>query len=197
MPKRHASSPQSAEHTGKYARRASPMQVDVKSASPARGVPERSSRPYNTQATKPKTKSPMYHTAKSHSRTYFSIPVSRPPPPPTTKPPLVPVRTKAQPVSRPKISTIPFPHMLRNYYHAQLLKLKQQFGFQPFQLTMRVLVPFFPDKVYAKTSLDIAKDANLHTVVNTLYKDLEKKRNTTVTFETIWMIYRTHAIHLM
>jgi hypothetical protein len=87
--------------------------------------------------------------------------------------------------------------MLRNYYHAQFLKLKQQFGFQPFQVSLRVLVPFYPDKVYANTSLDIGKQAGLNTTVNALYKDLESKRNTTVTFETLWMIYRTHASKLV
>jgi hypothetical protein len=101
------------------------------------------------------------------------------------------------PISRPKISAVPFPQMLRAYYHAQFMKLKQQFGFQPFTLSMRILVPFFPDKVYANTSLDIAKNTGLHSLVNTLYKDLEMKRNTTVTFDTLWMIYRTHASKLV
>ena len=229
MPKRQASSSQSAEYpkkyvrrgspmqvdSGKYSRRGSPMDVDEKSASLARGVPERTSHPY---ASKPKSKSPTYHTAKSHSRTYFSIPVSRPPPPPPaasakpSKAPSAPRPTASRPTAsrppapRPTASRppaprpppqVPFPQLLRSYYHAQFLKLKQQFGVQPFQLTLRTLVPFHPDKVYANTSLHIAKHASLNTIVNTFYKELEDKRNTTVTVEILWMIYRTHAMKMV
>lgn len=205
MPKRQATSPRSSEHQGKYARRASPMQVDVKSASPAKGVAERSSRPY-AHKSKPKTKSPTYYTAKSESRTYFSVPVSRPAPAPkqsqqvpASKPPPAPKQSKpaSRPPPAPARTNLSFPQMLRNYYHAQFLKLKQQFGSQPFELSMRILVPFYPDKVYANTSMDISKHAGLNAIVNTFYQDLEKKRNTTVTFENLWMIYRTYAIKLV
>lgn len=191
-------SPHGDDPRAKFARHASPMQVDVKSVSPAKGVKERTSRPYSTQKSASRgspmqvsiSKSPStYHSAKSHSRTYFSIPVSKPasrPAPPRPPP--------APRVSPPKV---PLPQMLRMYYHSQLLKIKEQYDFSPFKLTLRMLAPLHPDKVLANTSLEIKQNHTFNSAINEFYRDLGAHRDKITTFDIIWGIYRKHWTRLL
>lgn len=82
--------------------------------------------------------------------------------------------------------------LVKNYYQSQLLKLKQQYNTSPIKLSMFVLAPFHPDKVLASSN-----DKRLNTVANTIYKHLEARKNTMVTFQKFFSMISSHMIKIV